>query len=603
MQLTKNIATAFSLLTPQQRRRWLLQLPFGMIASSVEAATVAVVYGLLAMVHGRAAPGLAQRMKEWMPASADPATAGPFLWLAFSLLLLRVLLSYADIAYSSRVLASDQAQFAARLFRGYLSLPFATQLQRNTADYGHRLGESIGSVYGTVLTETAAVIRILTTMAATLVVLFAIHPRATLAVVAGGTIVLLVTMQSLRRINRRIGRRADDAGRTRHRALHEGMESAKEIYILGRQRFFAERFRIADEELARARFLRKLLRATPGLIVETAVGAVIILAAVAGMAGPTVGGGVLPALGLYLYAGLRILPGLANVLVSAGMIEDATVPLQRLAADVAAMPSPDRAAEPWTLQREIEMRNVSFSYAGHTALRDVSLRIERGEVVGLAGPNGAGKSTLLHIVMGLLPPSTGSVRVDGRDVREDPEGWRAGIGYVPQSVRLLDETVRANIVFGYDRAAPDEERLWSSAREAGLERDVQHFAEGLERRAGQAGSGLSGGQRQRVALARALYPQAQVLVLDEVTSALDTEARGAVNAILQSARPRRTVLLSTHDRELLLQCDRVVYLEGGRVAAEGRPQEVANRCPGFAAILAQPAGAAEMPRALSSAFQ
>jgi ABC-type multidrug transport system fused ATPase/permease subunit len=160
-------------------------------------------------------------------------------------------------------------------------------------------------------------------------------------------------------------------------------------------------------------------------------------------------------------------------------------------------------------------------------LVDVSLSVKKGETVGIMGPSGAGKSTLADIIIGLLLPTCGSVRIDGEDIRKHIKAWQSRIDYVPQSIYLTDDTLRANVAFGVPPEAIDEDRVGAALRSAQLEEFAASLPFGYETIVGERGVKLSGGQRQRIGIARALYNNPDVLVLDEATSALDmaTEAK------------------------------------------------------------------------------
>ena len=221
-------------------------------------------------------------------------------------------------------------------------------------------------------------------------------------------------------------------------------------------------------------------------------------------------------------------------------------------------------------------------------IKGVDLSVDAGEFTVFVGPSGCGKSTLLRMIAGLEDITSGDLEIGGVRMNDvDPS--KRGIAMVFQSYALYPHmTVRENMGFSMKLRKAERgviaERVKRASQILGLDPYLARYPKQL-----------SGGQRQRVALARALYEDADLLVLDEVTTALDREARDAVATIIASSRGRRTVLLATHDRELLLLCDRVVYLEAGAVAGDGRPGELARRCAGFARILEGQAGRVTPP--------
>jgi ABC-type multidrug transport system fused ATPase/permease subunit len=225
-----------------------------------------------------------------------------------------------------------------------------------------------------------------------------------------------------------------------------------------------------------------------------------------------------------------------------------------------------------TFVREISIENVSFSYgAGHTTvLKNVTLRIEKGSRVGFIGKTGGGKSTLLDIIMGLLCPTSGIIKVDGRELKGmSLDGWRAQIAHVPQSIYLSDASIAENIAFGVPMSEVNMPLVISAAKKAKLADFIDSLSDRYLTPVGERGVRLSGGQRQRIGLARALYKDAKVLVLDEATSALDMETEAEVMRSIEMLGPELTILVVAHRLSTLAMCDKIVQIDSGCVASEG----------------------------------
>jgi ABC-type multidrug transport system fused ATPase/permease subunit len=224
-------------------------------------------------------------------------------------------------------------------------------------------------------------------------------------------------------------------------------------------------------------------------------------------------------------------------------------------------------------QTEIRLANVNFTYpsAAAPALRDLRLRISKGEAVGFVGPSGSGKSTLVDVVLGLLTPGTGQVLVDNKDIQGNLRAWQDQIGYVPQSIYLTDDTLRRNVAFGLPDREIDEAAVSRAVRAAQLEEFVEGLPKGLDTIVGERGIRLSGGQRQRIGIARALYHDPAVLVLDEATSALDTVTERDVMQAVSALHGNKTVLIVAHRLSTVANCDRLYRLEQGRIEAETGP--------------------------------
>jgi ABC-type multidrug transport system fused ATPase/permease subunit len=210
-------------------------------------------------------------------------------------------------------------------------------------------------------------------------------------------------------------------------------------------------------------------------------------------------------------------------------------------------------------------------------LKDVSVSVLRGEAVGFVGQSGSGKSTLIDILLGLLDPKSGSVSINSRNISEVKQHWQRIVGYIPQTIFLMDDSLRRNIAIGIADGEIDEAAIQDALKSAQLEDFVASLPEGLDTVVGERGVRLSGGQRQRIGIARALYHRPSVLVLDEATSSLDTETEKGVMQAVQALQGDKTVIIVAHRLSTVEYCDRLYRLDAGRIVDEGTFDEVMNR--------------------------
>jgi ATP-binding cassette subfamily C protein len=248
-------------------------------------------------------------------------------------------------------------------------------------------------------------------------------------------------------------------------------------------------------------------------------------------------------------------------------------------------PRPFEPERPMMLQT-LQCDHVSFGYEGGPpwALRDIAFTIQRGQSVGIVGATGAGKSTLVDVLLGLLPPTTGRVLVDGEALEGRERQWQRQIGYVPQDIYLLDDTLRRNIAFGIADHAIDETKLAAAIAQARLDEVVAALPQRLDTVVGENGIRLSGGQRQRVAIARALYHDPPVLIFDEATAALDNQTEREVTEAIAHLRQgfggpanmhgSRTVIAIAHRLSTVKNCDVLIYLRDGQLAGLGTYAEL-----------------------------
>jgi ATP-binding cassette subfamily C protein len=238
-----------------------------------------------------------------------------------------------------------------------------------------------------------------------------------------------------------------------------------------------------------------------------------------------------------------------------------------------------REAESIQIKHAIQLEEIRYCYPGAAsqAIQGISAEINVGEAVAFIGVSGSGKSTLIDILLGLIKPMSGRISVDGIDIHENLPSWQRQIGYIPQDIYLVDESIRHNIAFGLADEEINEEALARAIEAAQLDDFVRRLPQGLSTKVGNRGIRLSGGQRQRIGIARALYYDPSVLVMDEATSALDNETEREVIEAITRLRGRRTIIMVAHRLTTVKNCDRLYVLEEGTVKDRGCFTELSMR--------------------------
>lgn len=227
----------------------------------------------------------------------------------------------------------------------------------------------------------------------------------------------------------------------------------------------------------------------------------------------------------------------------------------------------EQAKEPLTLNDKIVLDHISYTYPNtdKPIFTDAHMEVRKGQSVGIMGPSGAGKSTIVDILLGLLHVQAGAITCDGRDIFDNYPSWLSKIGYIPQSIYLIDESIRDNIAFGIDRDKIDDRRIWEVLEEAQLKTFVEELPEGLETTIGDRGVRISGGQRQRLGIARALYHNPEILVFDEATSALDGDTEAAVMEAVNSFHGKKTMVIIAHRLNTIAKCDIIYKVENEKI--------------------------------------
>ena len=232
----------------------------------------------------------------------------------------------------------------------------------------------------------------------------------------------------------------------------------------------------------------------------------------------------------------------------------------------------ERPKEKLAVKKEILLKDICYKYPNSDVyvLNKASMEIPVGAAVGIVGTTGAGKSTIVDVMLGLLKLESGEITADGENVLSEANyrKWLRNIGYIPQTVFMLDDTIRKNVAFGIPEDEIDEKRLWDVLKEAQLDEFVKSLPDGINTGIGERGIRLSGGQRQRISIARALYEDPDVLVLDEATSALDNDTEQAIMDSVNSLHGRKTLIIIAHRLQTIEKCDSVYRIETGKAVRE-----------------------------------
>ena len=493
-----------------------------------------------------------------------------------------------------RVCHLGEHDLARRLLDTYLRSPWQLLLRRNSSELLKMLVSEIDRVViGTLMAGIGVFADLVTTLFIVALLLW-IHPGVTLATlavlgVAYGVIYALV----IPRVTR-LGTEFPALNTEAYKNAHEALAAAREIRVLGVEDHFVDRFSRPLLRLSRNSIRYSTLDIIPAQALELIAFGGLIAAAVYMIAETDDVAGVVPTIAMFGFAAYRLIPALKDLFDGLEGIRYNMVALEPLWRDF-SLPGATAARDTGAaleLREALRLEGVSFTYPGGRApaLAGVDLEIRAGRSHCFVGTTGAGKSTTVDVLLGLLQPSAGRMTVDGRPLDEaGVRAWQRNIGYVPQSVFLLDDTVASNIALGVAPEAIDEAQLERVARIAGIhDFIVRDLPEGYRTLVGERGASLSGGQRQRIGIARALYRDAPVLVLDEATNELDLITETRVLQRLRDLGPRTLVFVS-HRATVAAFCDVVAVFEGGRVVAQGDYRSITAPDSRFRALLEETA--------------
>lgn len=593
MGLRTAVLRSFKLLSKSQQKKYKFCLVRQACVSTLDLFAVATLGVASALISSQQLHGTGVgRALEFFGLNTQKigSTIGWLVGCAVLLFLLKGLFAlinlYATLTFLNKTAVIQSRQLLAEMYR----CPITLTNKQPTQDLAYSLSPSVNAAYSDILGNATVFVGevVLVTILA-LGMLVTYPTLATVALVYFGAVALIM--------NKLLGSRAVVASRMRANSevagnafVVESVTTFREVLVAGKNKFYMGKFEAARLESSLANRTAQFIAAVPkyayelALIVGTAITGVIAYATYTPSEAATI-------TAVFLATGSRAMPSLLRLQGAINGIQngigvskhffdvkaDITDHQIKVGSNQLNAESSDIFVPSVTVSNAFYAYNEDSSYT----INDVSLTIPAGEAVALVGPSGAGKSTLADLILGAIVPISGKVLISGLPPRDSVLKWPGKIAYVPQTVGISHGTVRENVALGFDTDLVDDEMVWSVLELVKLKDLFQSNGQGLNSEVGERGSLLSGGQRQRLGLARALYTRPELLILDEATSALDAETEHIITQTLKTLSGSVTTITIAHRLATVLNSDSVIYMEAGRVVAQGTFQEVRNQVPRF----------------------
>jgi ABC-type bacteriocin/lantibiotic exporter with double-glycine peptidase domain len=461
-----------------------------------------------------------------------------------------------------------QERLSGRLFDTYLMQPWSAHLHRNSADLIRNCTSEVTQVLGVLLALIGSAGDMLLIAGLVFVMLWS-APLGAGVVTAVVIVPVGIYFVVIRHKLARWGRRRLEAEGRRMGVIQQGLTALKELKVRGKERRMSEAYQEPNREAAAVGKWYYLVSQLPRVGLESLamlgiVGWMLLTMALGQPANEVVASVI-----LVVAVSVRMIPAVQRVIAAAQVVRFGSSSIALISGELAtSIIEPGIDSEVLSSPvREIRLSQLSFRHVGASreVLRDVELVLPIGSAVGIVGASGVGKSTLGDLLMGLLRPTAGNVELDSHLLERVERQWRSRIGYVPQSVAILDDTIRRNVALGCRDDEIDEDRIWRVLDAAHVGADVRGMSDGLDAFAGESGARLSGGQRQRLGIARALYMEPEVIVLDEATSALDADTEAQFINTLAELKGKVTIIVITHRSAPLRVCDRVYEIRGADI--------------------------------------
>jgi len=457
----------------------------------------------------------------------------------------------------------NQRLVAKKLLDTYLKEPYVFFLNHNSADLVRNIKEDTIGLFDTII----ASMQLLAEGMVTLVLfLYLLYKDKTITLTVGVVLILFVffVMKKIKHNVEMCGSnvRLSKGGMTKW--ILQTFGGIKETLILGRTDFFEKK---VDEQYclySNSQKKYQVLSYIPKPLLETICVGTILLAIIIKLQMGVSPDYFVSTVAIFAVAAFRLLPAFNRITIYINRIHFGKPSLIAVYDDLRDIENhvireEKRGDNRTKFEESIEIIGVDYKYPDSNSyvLKDIGLKILKNKSVAFIGASGAGKTTLADVILGLLDPQSGDILVDGASVLNSIENWRMCLGYIPQTIFLLDDTIKANIAYGLEENSVDETKLKKAIEDAQLKEFIDSLEDGLNTVIGERGVRLSGGQRQRIGIARALYNDPEVLILDEATSALDNDTESAVMEAIDSLSGRKTLIIIAHRLSTIKNCDYV----------------------------------------------
>ena len=484
---------------------------------------------------------------------------------------------YWQLKLMYRFVYTNQFRTSERMMKNYLRNGYEFYLNADTAVIQRNITSDVNNMYALILSLLQLISEVIV-FVVLLGVMVASDWKMTVIIALPLLATLFIIKKVVKPIMNKAGKENQDFYSGLFKWISQTVQGIKEVKIAGKEQYFTEEYIKCGRGYVNAVQKYTLYNSIPRLLIET-----VCIASLVGYMMILVSQGesvkeVTAVLSAFVVAAVRMMPcanRINNQLTSMAFYQPFFMGVSdnlqdEISGENTDMSFAEVAKEKLPVKKSIELRDITYHYPNAEPLifDHANMEIPVGAAVGIVGASGAGKTTVVDILLGLLEIQTGGVYADGVSIKENYRSWLKNVGYIPQMIFMLDDTIRKNVAFGIAGEEIDEERLWEVLKEAQLDEFVKSLPEGADTSIGERGIRISGGQRQRIGIARALYYDPEVLILDEATSALDNDTEAAIMDSINSLHGRKTLIIIAHRLQTIEKCDMIYRVENGKAVLE-----------------------------------
>ena len=476
---------------------------------------------------------------------------------------------------------TNQFATSRKMMINFMNRPYEYYLNADTAVIQRSITSDVNNMYGLILSSLQLVSEAVV-FACLVAVLLVVDAKMIMTIAALLIVVLFLIKVVIKPIMVKAGQENQDYYSGLFKWIEQSVMGIKEIKIANKEQYFINEYAKCGFGYVSAVQRYNLYNSTPRLLIETVcIAGLVLYMLVVMLQGASVTE-MMPQLTTFGLAAMRLIPSanrINNYLTSISYFEPFFMGVSdnlqedihddSIEYDVAAYEHAKEVVK-MDIKKEIVLQDITYKYPNTETLifNHADMNIPIGAAIGIVGTSGSGKTTIVDVMLGLLNLQTGKIMADGVDVQTNYEGWLKNIGYIPQTIFMIDSTIRKNVAFGFADEDIDDERVWEVLKEAQLDEFVRGLPEGLDTGIGERGIRISGGQRQRIGIARALYEDPEVLVLDEATSALDNDTEAAIMDSINRLHGKKTLVIIAHRLQTIEKCDMVFRVENGKINRE-----------------------------------
>ena len=503
--------------------------------------------------------------------------------------LIKNLYLWLVIFFQGTLIKKLRGELTNNVFKHYVFMSYEKLINRNPATLIRTIDTDIGNTFAYFLAFLVFIREGLILISLSLLLTFTNFFISSVSILTLG-LPVIIFYYIYRNILKKKGKLLQLESGKKLKIINQALGSFKELKIMNRENFFLKKFRTTIFNFEKLNLFSYIVATTPRLFLEIAALLSILLISVLLYVSEDNTKSIIPLISLLAVTAIRLIPSLNAITASISTMRFKKPSFDTIIGEIVLLKNSKNFQENkflnnedkiknFEFKNELVLKNVYFNYynTSKSALENIDFKISKGLSVGIIGRSGAGKSTLVDLILGLLKPQKGEIYVDNNKLLDVTKNWQKQIGYIPQDVYLLDDSIRNNISFGMEKDQVDENLIHKAVKMAQLENLVDGLPDKLDSIVGNRGIKLSGGEKQRIAIGRAIYNNPQILILDEATSALDIENENKILDEIKKNLSDKTTIIISHRNNTVKNCDIIYVMEKGRIIDNGKFDDVMKR--------------------------